>query len=206
MLLTDSVGDRIKAHSVLSRIEKNDLTTPWGVRTLSNLDPKYHPSLYHDGAVWPLVTGWAAISEIKMNRLEPALYYIESMAQRILSENGMYAETYRGDRPEPFNSCILQAWSVGMYVYAMQEMMLGMRLNMLENRIQFEPHIPESLRNNSLPVNFEHNIHTMQQPQRYRITVDPNREEISIIIHNREQIDKAPEIFSNSYSIKIEHS
>ena len=206
MLLTDSMGDRIKAHSVLSRIEKNDLTTPWGVRTLSNLDPKYHPSLYHDGAVWPLVTGWAAISEIKMNRLEPALYYIESMAQRILSENGMYAETYRGDRPEPFNSCILQAWSVGMYVYAMQEMMLGMRLNMLENRIQFEPHIPESLRNNSLPVNFEHNIHTMQQPQRYRITVDPNREEISIIIHNREQIDKAPEIFSNSYSINIEHS
>ncbi len=206
MLLTDSIGDRIKAHSVLSRIEKNDLTTPWGVRTLSNLDPKYHPSLYHDGAVWPLVTGWAAISEIKMNRLEPALYYIESMAQRILSENGMYAETYRGDRPEPFNSCILQAWSVGMYVYAMQEMMLGMRLNMLENRIQFEPHIPESLRNNSLPVNFEHNIHTMQQPQRYRITVDPNREEISIIMHNREQIDKAPEIFSNSYSIKIEHS
>jgi len=206
MLLTDSIGDRIKAHSVLSRIEKNDLTTPWGVRTLSNLDPKYHPSLYHDGAVWPLVTGWAAISEIKMNRLEPALYYIESMAQRILSENGMYAETYRGDRPEPFNSCILQAWSVGMYVYAMQEMMLGMRLNMLENRIQFEPHIPESLRNNSLPVNFEHNIHTMQQPQRYRITVDPNREEISIIMHYREQIDKAPEIFSNSYSIKIEHS
>lgn len=206
MLLTDSIGDRIKAHSVLSRIEKNDLTTPWGVRTLSNLDPKYHPSLYHDGAVWPLVTGWAAISEIKMNRLEPALYYIESMAQRILSENGMYAETYRGDRPEPFNSCILQAWSVGMYVYAMQEMMLGMRLNMLENRIQFEPHIPESLRNNSLPVNFEHNIHTMQQPQRYRITVDPNREKISIIMHNREQIDKAPEIFSNSYSIKIEHS
>ncbi len=206
MLLTDSIGDRIKAHSVLSRIEKNDMTTPWGVRTLSNLDPKYHPSLYHDGAVWPLVTGWAAISEIKMNRLEPALYYIESMAQRILSENGMYAETYRGDRPEPFNSCILQAWSVGMYVYAMQEMMLGMRLNMLENRIQFEPHIPESLRNNSLPVNFEHNIHTMQQPQRYRITVDPNREEISIIMHNREQIDKTPEIFSNSYSIKIEHS
>jgi glycogen debranching enzyme len=206
MLLTDSIRDRIKAHSVLSRIEKNDLTTPWGVRTLSNLDPKYHPSLYHDGAVWPLVTGWAAISEIKMNRLEPALYYIESMAQRILSENGMYAETYRGDRPEPFNSCILQAWSVGMYVYAMQEMMLGMRLNMLENRIQFEPHIPESLRNNSLPVNFEHTIHTLQQPQRYGISVDPNREEISIIMHNREQIDKSPEFFSNSYSIRIEHS
>jgi glycogen debranching enzyme len=206
MLLTESIGDRIKAHSVLTRIEKNDLTTSWGVRTLSSLDPKYHPSLYHDGAVWPLVTGWAAISEIKINRLEQALYYIESMAQRILSENGMYAETYRGDRPEPFNSCILQAWSVGMYAYAMQEMMLGMRLNMLENRIQFEPHIPESLRHNSLPLNFEHHFHIGQQSQRCRIIVDPNREKISIIMLKKEQIDKAPEIFSNSYSINIEHS
>jgi hypothetical protein len=93
-----------------------------------------------------------------------------------------------------------------MYVYAMREMMLGMRLNMLENRIQFEPHIPESLKNNSLPINFEHSIHTLQRPQRYRIIVDPNREKISIIMHNREQIEKEPEIFSNSYSINIEHS
>jgi glycogen debranching enzyme len=206
MLLTESIQDRIKAHSVLARIEKNDLTTPWGVRTLSSLDPKYHPSLYHDGAVWPLVTGWAAISEIKTNRLEQALYYLESMAQRILSENGMYAETYRGDRPEPFNSCILQAWSVGMYVYAMQEMMIGIRLNMLENRIQFEPHIPESLRHNCLPLNFEHHFHIMQQSQRCRIIVDPNREKISIIMSRNEQIDKAPEIFSNSYSVSIEHT
>ena len=66
----------------------------------------------------------------------------------------------RGDRPEPFNSCILQAWSVGMYIYAIREMMLGMKLNMIENKIQFEPQIPESLRNNAVPINFEHNIDT----------------------------------------------
>src|SRR5206468_8614567 len=201
ILLTEAVKDEHKARLVLERLEKDDMTTSWGMRSLSSSDPKYHPSLYHDGAVWPLVTGWAAISEIKNQGTQQALEYLSVMADRIISENGMYAETYRGDRPEPFNSCILQAWSVGMYVYAMQEMMLGMRLNMLENRIQFEPHIPESLRNNSLPINFELSIHSLQQPQRYRITVDPNREKISIIMHNREQIDKEPEIFSNSYSI-----
>ena len=204
LLLADTVRDSNKAESVLTRIEKNDITTTWGVRTLSSTDPKYHPSLYHDGAVWPLVTGWCAVSEIKFGRKEQALYYIESMAERILSENGMFAETYRGDRPEPFNSCILQAWSVGMYIYAIREMMLGMKLNMIENKIQFEPQIPESLRNNAVPINFEHNIDTIEGTRRFQIVVDPNREKISIIFKNS-GVKIEPEIFSNSYSVEIEN-
>src|SRR5919206_3611546 len=91
ILLTGAVKDRAKAASVLSRLEQNDVTTPWGLRTLSSADPKYHPSLYHDGAVWPLVTGWAAVAELKLSRREQALYYLESMANRILQENGMFA-------------------------------------------------------------------------------------------------------------------
>ena len=121
------------------------MTASWGVRTLSNLDEKYHPTLYHDGAVWPLVTGWATVSEIKSNRSEQALRYLSIMAAGILKEHGMYAETYRGDRPEPFNSCILQAWSVGLYVYAFREMILGTRINMVDNKIRFEPKIPDSI-------------------------------------------------------------
>ena len=34
-ILTDMVSEKTKAESVLRRIEKSDLTTPWGVRTLS---------------------------------------------------------------------------------------------------------------------------------------------------------------------------
>jgi glycogen debranching enzyme len=204
LLMTDAVQDRAKAEYVLTRIEKDDITTAWGVRTLSALDPKYHPSLYHDGAVWPLVTGWAAISEIKFRRKEQALYYIESMAERILSENGMFAETYRGDRPEPFNSCILQAWSVGMYTYALREMMLGMKMNMIENKIHFEPQIPESLRNNSVPIKFEHIFQTAKGFSRFQILVDANSEKISVQFKNM-GANKAPEILSNTYSIDIKN-
>ena len=200
-LLTDAIKDRTRAEAVLTRIEKNDITTAWGVRTLSSLDSKYHPSLYHDGAVWPLVTSWCAASEIKFGRKEQALYYIGSMAERILFENGMFAETYRGDRPEPFNSCILQAWSVGMYIYTLREMMLGMKLNMIDNNIQFEPQIPESLRNNSNPISFEHSIHTREGIQRFKIIVEPSSEKITVIYRNGGRID--PEIRSNSYSINI---
>jgi glycogen debranching enzyme len=205
-LLTSAVTDKSRAESVLSRIERDDMTTAWGIRTLSSSDPKYHPTLYHDGAVWPLVTGWAAISEMKFNRKKEALYYLESMADRILLENGMFAETYRGDRPEPFNSCILQAWSVAMYVYAISKMMLGMKLNLIENKIRFDPQIPDSLKNICTPIKFEYTIESMETISKNRmlITVDPANEKLLVIFKDRSD-NKKPYIFSNSYSVDVRY-
>jgi len=146
VLMAGAASDSAKEAVVLDRIEKEDMTTGWGVRTLSTQDPKYRPALYHDGAVWPLVTGWAALAELKLGRTEQAFRYLKSMADRILAENGMFAETYRGDRPEPFNSCILQAWSVGMYAHAFLEMVLGLQADMVNNKVTINPRIPESLK------------------------------------------------------------
>lgn len=199
LLLSGAAKARSRADSVLSRIEEQDLTAAWGVRTLSSKDPKYQPTLYHDGAVWPLVTGWAAAGEIKFGRREQALRYIESMAERILHENGMFAETYRGDRPEPFNSCILQAWSVGMYAYAVREMVLGMKVNMIDNTIQFEPSIPESLKDTSAPVDFDHFIHGKDGIARLHVKVDPHNEKIFAEFKNAG--GRRPEIISNSYPV-----
>ena len=206
MLLTGVTDVRSHAESVLRRIEKSDVTTPWGVRTLSSLDPKYHPSLYHDGAVWPLVTGWAATVETKYGRKEQALYYIESMAERILSENGMFAETYRGDRPEPFNSCILQAWSVAMYVYAVRELFLGMHINLVDNQIIFDPQVPDSIRSNSVPIHFQHKFYIGGSPQDSEIILDPYRETVKVLFRNlpNQQVFR-PEITSNTYSIDVSH-
>ncbi|MCI0561237.1 MAG: hypothetical protein MN733_22350, partial [Nitrososphaera sp.] len=198
LLLADAVKERRKGESVLGRIERPDMTTSWGVRSLSSDDPRYNPTLYHDGAVWPLVTGWAALCEIKYGRKEQALVYLQSMAERILAENGMFAETYRGDRPEPFNSCILQAWSAGMYAYAFSEMMLGMRVDMIQKRIQLEPNFPESLKSNALgPIEFEQFIHSKRGVSRIGGTIDLGNEKIGISFRG----ESKPEIFSNSYSI-----
>jgi glycogen debranching enzyme len=199
VMLLSGVAEESRAKPVLSKIEEQDMTTAWGVRTLSSKDPKYQPTLYHDGAVWPLVTGWAAASAIKFGRPEQALRHLESMAQRILHENGMFAETYRGDRPEPFNSCILQAWSVGMYAYAFREMMLGMKTDMINNTIQFEPNIPESLKDSSVPLEFEHTIQRKNGATRFAITVDPHNEKI--FVRFKDKNDKNPAISSKSYAI-----
>jgi len=204
ILLTEVAKDEQKARLVLDRLEKDDMTTSWGIRSLSSADPKYHPSLYHDGAVWPLVTGWAAISEIKSQRTQHALEYLSVMADRIISENGMYAETYRGDRPEPFNSCILQAWSVGLYVYALRELMLGIKPNMINNNIWLEPNLPDSLKSDLNNLNFDHFISTSEGLNKISISVRPDRDRITIT-PERDDL-KLPDFSSNTYSIDIQRN
>ncbi|HTH22257.1 MAG TPA: amylo-alpha-1,6-glucosidase, partial [Nitrososphaeraceae archaeon] len=201
-VLTGAVSETEKIRSVLNRVEGEDVTTPWGIRTLSSLDPKYHPSLYHDGAVWPLVTGWAAISEIMSLRTEKAVQYLSSMADRILSENGMFAETYRGDRPEPFNSCILQAWSVGMYVYAFRELMVGSKMNMIDNTVEINPQIPESLRTSSMQITFDQYFHTNNGKRKIKIGIQPDRQRI--VVNRIEGSGIMPEFLSSSYSVNTE--
>jgi glycogen debranching enzyme len=205
LLLTDAVKSKSKADTVLDRIEGEDMTTSWGLRTLSTRDPKYDPGLYHNGAVWPLVTAWAALSEIKFRRTKQAFYYINLMAERILTENGMFAETYRGDRPEPFNSCILQAWSVGLFVHALHEMMLGMKVNMIENRIRFEPQIDEESLNISQapPMVFEHMINaTNSRKGRFQVAVDSYHKKISVILKHWQ--GPRPEfVCDSSYDISV---
>jgi len=204
LLLTEVVKDQHKGRLVLERLEKDDMTTSWGIRSLSSLDSKYHPTLYHDGAVWPLITGWAAISEIKNQRTQQALEYLSVMADRIISENGMYAETYRGDRPEPFNSCILQAWSVGLYVYALRELMLGIKPNMIKNNICLEPKLPDSIRSDLNNLNFDHFISTNQGLNKISISVRPDRDRITIIPERDDM--KLPEFSSSTYSIDIQRN
>jgi GH15 family glucan-1,4-alpha-glucosidase len=199
LLLTDAARDPRKKRSVLERIEQQDMTTSWGVRTLSNLDPRYHPTLYHDGAVWPLVTGWAALAEIKAGRGEQALYYVNCMAERILAENGMFAETYKGDKPDPFNSCILQAWSISMYIYALREMMLGMKLDMLQNKVYLNPQVEGSLLPDYGDFAFEHSI---KGKGRFQAKLDPYNRKILLTLKGWHGV--RPEFLTNSsYNIDV---
>ena len=59
-----------------------------------------------------------------------------------------------------------------------------MKMNMIENKIQFEPQIPESLRNNSVPVKFEHIFQTSKGSSRFQILVDAYSEKISVRFKN----------------------
>jgi hypothetical protein len=65
---------------------------------------------------------------------------------------------------------------------------------------------PESLRYDTVPVNFEYSIPNTgkDQSNRLKIVVNPNREEIDIGFKSWNS-KTTPEIFSNSYRINIEN-
>jgi glycogen debranching enzyme len=194
VLVLAGVAEEERARLVVERLEKDDITTPWGLRTLSNIDMKYQPTLYHDGAVWPLVTGWMAMAELRLGRREQAHRYVRMMADRILEENGMFAETYRGDRPDPFNSCILQAWSVGTYVRAFLDMMLGMKVNKIDNTIRIYPQIPESLKPSCGKMEFTGLLFAKGRPHKFSIALDVENEKLSADFGD---MPKKPQLQSN---------
>ena len=130
------------AIKALDRLKKPDILTPWGLRTLSSYDMKYAPDKYHNGMVWPLVTGWLALANYKYGRKDEGYSLIETMARQIIREGGMYAEVYRGDREEPQYSCILQAWSITLYIQSIIEGMMGIDIDSINNRLYLDPKPP----------------------------------------------------------------
>jgi hypothetical protein len=85
-------------------------------------------------------------------------------------------------------------------------MILGMKINLIENKICFEPKIPDSLKNNCKPLKLEYSLNSVENNEkrdRILITLDPVHDQI--LVNFKDRIDnKLPHIYSNSYSIKIE--
>ncbi len=115
--------------AVVGRAAREDLSTPWGVRTLSALDPGFSPTAYHDGQVWPIATAWAADAALAVGETALGLDFLHRIAARYLAEDGEANECYRGDRPEPFNSCFLLGFSVAPFLTVLFERLWGLAVD-----------------------------------------------------------------------------
>ena len=134
--------DPAPARSVVQRAARDDLTTPWGVRTLSNQHPTYDPQAYHDGQVWTIATAWAADAALAAGETALGVAYLETIARRITEEGGLANECYRGDRPEPFDSCFLLGFSVAPFLTVLFERLWGLRADAQRARLEVRPEFP----------------------------------------------------------------
>jgi len=76
-----------------------------------------------------------------------------------------------------------------------------MKIDMTRNQIRFDPQIPESLKNNSEPITFEHTLIGISEDCRLSVTLDPRREKLSVKFKGHE-----PKIQLLSSSHKIEQN
>jgi glycogen debranching enzyme len=130
------------ARSVVQRAARDDLTTPWGVRTLSNQHPSYDPHAYHDGQVWTIATAWAADAAFAAGEQDLGVAYLDTIAGRIEEEDGFANECYRGDRADPYNSCFLLGFSVAPFLTLLFERLWGLRVDAQRARLEVWPEFP----------------------------------------------------------------
>jgi len=110
---------------VLDKV-KDELLTPYGLRTLSPQDVNYKPvymgsqaerdNAYHQGTVWPWLLGHFAEAYLKIHK-HSGLSFVQSLVDNFedqIMEHGIgsISEIYDGDPPHHPRGAISQAWSV----------------------------------------------------------------------------------------------
>lgn len=116
----------LKIRQLIVEKVKQELLTPYGLRTLSPTDENYHPRYrgnqeerdraYHNGTVWAWLIGAFAEAYMKVYG-KNAVPYIEQLYRQfgnILTDYcvGSVAEVYDGNPPYSPGGSISQAWSV----------------------------------------------------------------------------------------------
>jgi hypothetical protein len=132
------------ARRFVRRAAREDLSTPWGVRTLSSRDPHYDPIAYHDGQVWTIATAWAADAALTVGDAELGVSYLSTIAARYDAEGGFANECYRGDRAEAYDSCFLLGFSVAPFVTVLFERLWGITMDARVGRLTVRPCFPAS--------------------------------------------------------------
>lgn len=139
-----------RARAIVLRAGKDDLTTPWGVRTLSCTDPGYDPRSYHEGQVWTIATAWAAEAAFAVGEADLGLRYLRTISDRLEGEGGWANECYLGDRPEPFDSCFLLGFSIAPFLTTIFERLWGLAVDARVPRLDVFPVFPDGWKSASI--------------------------------------------------------
>jgi hypothetical protein len=120
------------------------LDTDWGLRDVANDEPIYNGMSYHQGSVWPLFTGWAALAEYRANQsLAGYRMLTENARMTWLEDLGADTELLSGDFYVPMGrSTSHQLWSSAMVVIPALRGLFGLGVDALTKTITVDPHLP----------------------------------------------------------------
>ncbi len=119
-------------------------STDWGVRDVAVNDPVYDPISYHQGSVWPLFTGWAAVADYRSGRaLSGYAHLMENANQTWTQDLGAVTELLSGDYFQPFGrSTSHQLWSSAMVITPVLRGMFGIEVDGVAGTVAVDPHLP----------------------------------------------------------------
>jgi glycogen debranching enzyme len=128
----------------LRQLASHTFNTDWGLRDVSNEEKIYDGMSYHQGSVWPLFTGWAALAEYRGN--QPLAGYQMLMENANLTraqDLGAHTELLSGDFFVPFGrSTSHQLWSSAMVITPTLRGLFGISIDAQSKTITVNPHLP----------------------------------------------------------------
>jgi len=139
-------GQAALAHpeGCLRQLAAHTLNTDWGLRDVSNEEKIYDGMSYHQGSVWPLFTGWAALAEYRGG--QPLAGYQMLMENANLTraqDLGADTELLSGDFFVPYGrSTSHQLWSSAMVITPTLRGLFGISVDALTKTITVNPRLP----------------------------------------------------------------
>jgi glycogen debranching enzyme len=120
------------------------LDTDWGLRDVATTEPFYDGLSYHQGSVWPLFTGWAALAEYRANQpVAGEQMLMQNVDLTWAQDPGSVTELLSGDYFVPFGrSTSHQLWSSAMVITPALRGLFGITLDAATNTITVDPHLP----------------------------------------------------------------
>jgi glycogen debranching enzyme len=141
-------GASILAHpeGCLRQFASHTLNTDWGLRDVANDEKIYDGMSYHQGSVWPLFTGWAALAEYRANQPLAGYQLLMENANLTRSQDlGAVTELLSGDFDVPFGrSTSHQLWSSAMVITPTLRGLFGISIDAQTKTITVNPHLPAS--------------------------------------------------------------
>jgi glycogen debranching enzyme len=93
--------------AALDALSGSRLGADWGARMLSNESALYDHESYNNGAVWPFLSGFAALALYENQRPQGGWFYLEgAKSLAFLEGRGYVPELFSGDRLKPVDAAV----------------------------------------------------------------------------------------------------
>jgi hypothetical protein len=135
-------GDR--ADYILDLFASSEMSTDWGIRSLSPKSAYYDPLNYNYGTVWPFLTGYTCLSEYNYGRALSAFPLLMTLAHNTFVDAlGFCPELFSGEFFVPIEESVPhQVFSSSPVITCLARGLLGLRGNALKKEIEFSPSFP----------------------------------------------------------------
>ena len=133
-----------RSQAMMRRWASSEFSTDWGTRDVGNEVSFYDPISYHQGTVWPLYTGWAAVAEYRGGHALSGYAHLMQNADLTWSQDlGAVTELLSGQFFQVLGrSTAHQLWSSAMVITPILRGLFGLEWNAASETLTVNPHLP----------------------------------------------------------------